>query len=600
MNQWKKVNELFKQFQNNLRVLKQGINTSGAARDTLDFFILHLGLEISSETRYAAYMRLSELKEDALIGYMETQNYTQNQKNILLEKAYNYIKIYYFDAYNEIITSIKKQNILSDFYLQILESHFEIGQAITDWNIAWKKHIIQDINVWLEKKFDNNAHKIIEFLEQNNLLEKTAAWEIADRSYSTLILEEDRYIKKSYAEVFVLEIARIVLALENTIKKLSKNPDEEYGKQKEFIAYFDALKNAFWETNCDQLIGAWQQVDIAWMHLETPLQIGHPLEFYEDIYRKCVAPEWDLRLQDDSILKSDIYQDVHSMYNKLYAQVDQNKYVSSYNYSLENMKRVQLYISQPLSVFGSGLSWMFSAQVVPNDDMVSAQYGKKIFAYPEFVLEWQKNAPQTLLNTQTFSPDFLEKYDVVLSDADLYYKIYDIETIGHEFGHTLWLDIGVESQMNGWWNFKNIEEFKATSGGLMAYFETWDTLYDEAIFVTHIFRCIRMLKYSEVIDVVPYYCECLIHLDILLSAGVISFLNTQVAFHHENIPAAKLLYKSTYQKLIQVYLDRQDANRFLYQYIDQKGKEFFAKNTTLDTFVQKYYSEYKRIGNKTL
>jgi hypothetical protein len=32
------------------------------------------------------------------------------------------------------------------------------------------------------------------------------------------------------------------------------------------------------------------------MKIKTPIQIGHPLEYYEDHFRKAVALEWDIRL----------------------------------------------------------------------------------------------------------------------------------------------------------------------------------------------------------------------------------------------------------------------------------------------------------------
>jgi hypothetical protein len=39
-----------------------------------------------------------------------------------------------------------------------------------------------------------------------------------------------------------------------------------------------------------------------------------------------------------------------------------------------------------------------------------------------------------------------------------------VSTTGHEFGHTLWLDSDTEMRMNGTGNFKNVEEWKATTG----------------------------------------------------------------------------------------------------------------------------------------
>ena len=51
------------------------------------------------------------------------------------------------------------------------------------------------------------------------------------------------------------------------------------------------------------------------------------------------------------------------------------------------MKQVQLYLGVPYLSYGSFLCGMYSAQVVPNDPEVSKKRGKKIFAFPQFVLE---------------------------------------------------------------------------------------------------------------------------------------------------------------------------------------------------------------------
>ena len=96
--------------------------------------------------------------------------------------------------------------------------------------------------------------------------------------------------------------------------------------------------------------------------------------------------------------------------------------------------------------------------------MVSQVHGKKIFAFPKFVLESKRAAPKMKLDSEIFSPEILEKYNTFLHGDDTnFYKIYDIETIGHEFGHTLWLTPGCEVKMDELGQFKNIEEFKATA-----------------------------------------------------------------------------------------------------------------------------------------
>lgn len=102
--------------------------------------------------------------------------------------------------------------------------------------------------------------------------------------------------------------------------------------------------------------------------------------------------------------------------------------------------------------------------MVPNDDEVSKIHGKKIFAFPKFVLESKRSSPKMQLDEEIFSTEILEKYHNFLHGDDTnFYKIYDIETIGHEFGHTLWLTPGCEVKMDELGQYKNIEEFKATA-----------------------------------------------------------------------------------------------------------------------------------------
>jgi hypothetical protein len=93
--------------------------------------------------------------------------------------------------------------------------------------------------------------------------------------------------------------------------------DDVYNAKFEYIAYLNAIKNAFLETNTDNLVEKWSLVDETWMGIKTPFQIGHPLEFYEDKYRKAVAPEWDLRIQNE-VLESDVESSILSMYETLY------------------------------------------------------------------------------------------------------------------------------------------------------------------------------------------------------------------------------------------------------------------------------------------
>jgi hypothetical protein len=50
------------------------------------------------------------------------------------------------------------------------------------------------------------------------------------------------------------------------------------------------------------------------MKIQTPFQIVHPLEYYEDRYRKAVAPEWEIRLQNVDLLQSKTKESIKPMF----------------------------------------------------------------------------------------------------------------------------------------------------------------------------------------------------------------------------------------------------------------------------------------------
>jgi len=53
------------------------------------------------------------------------------------------------------------------------------------------------------------------------------------------------------------------------------------------------------------------------------------------------------------------------------------------------------------------------------------------------------------ISSLTIDEEILKKYRNFLFGTDAAYnKVYDIETIGHEYGHTLWLTPESEVKMN--------------------------------------------------------------------------------------------------------------------------------------------------------
>ena len=600
----------YKAKQSQLNGLEDWIKNEWINRDILDSFLWFLEVPADEESRYAAYMRLAMLKEDSLKLVLEKQGLDEDQMAEVLYEAFIFVKNFHSDIFEEIIEFAQDEQLFPQFYIQILKWVQNVWEAFSDYFIAWHSHIINGVNKFLEDKFDNNSEEIFAYLQENNLGADKIDGVCVDRSYSALVQKDDESLEiATYAKAFPQEVDEIAFELDKFITKLSVLEDEVYNKKEAYISYLTAIKNAFLEENIDEVVGKWRIAEKLWMEIDTPFQIGHPMEFYEDNYRKAVAPEWDLRIVDTSLLESKVEADMRNMYEHFYDDIGRCKYEDSYKYSLDNMNRVQQYISAPVLYFGAEFTGLFSAQVVPNDEVVSQAHGKKIFAFPGFVLESQKSIPEMQLTKDIFPKEFLErKNEIVQNLPQRYFEIYDIETIGHEFGHTLWLDLDTESLMNSWGNFKNIEEFKATAGWLVAYFvkyfenrslEQTDELNNDML-IKHILRAVGLMKYRKIIDIVPYYCESLIHLEILFASKILSFDGEKLSydFNQENFETLAKNYISSYKDLIYTYLEKQDAETFLFQYTVKEGKYFLPKNEDVRKFVEYYYDRYEKIGNK--
>jgi len=598
----------------------------------LDNFLDELNMKCTPENRFIAYSRISELRVEPLELYLKNiwevidENNKQSRikipnklsdNRVILDKAYNYVKRIYEDLGEKYIyelenicrdVSLKHLNIINSFELEIFKWVLNVWKEFNSFMIVWENAIIKQ-NEILDKKFDSNSEKIMDFLREKSLLEVDENWNETDRAYSVL----KAWKVFSYYEAFPNEVWNIILALQEFISNLKNYKNKE---KKNYVNYLQAIKNSFEEKDCTKLLSKWQKVDEAWMEIKGPLQISHPLEFYEDKYRKAVAPEWDLRILDTGTLNSKVKENIENMYEKIYAGNSRDvwqkhlnlkeNFIESYNFSKDNFNRVQLYVSEPVMYFGSELNWMFSAQVVPNDEVVSEKFWKKIFAFPKMVLEWKKKAPLMKLTKEVLDENLLNDYLQILENDKLFFEIYDIETIGHEFGHTLWLTKDTEIVMNKkTWNFKNIEEFKATIGWLCSYFY-WKSLWEDFeknLIIMHLVRCIWLLKYREVKEVLPYYNESLIHLEIMFETWIFEIKNNKIIlnFSEINYEILKQNYINHYDKLIKNYLEKKDAWEFLFDYVEtDKNWNNLPKNKILKIFVEYYYDLYKKIGNEVV
>jgi hypothetical protein len=571
------------------------------ASKLVDDFLVYLDLKKDDETVMAALTRIINLREDALEQVLQREKLSEEERIDKKEQAYRFVSNMHLKRHETFISWVEEAQLLTPFYRAIISGVHTVGIAMSGWQSAWTSHIIHGVNRELLTLFNGDEEKIFEKLQNESLLDVNSRGEIGDRCYSVLHQDKNGQFKRvSYAEAFKDEVAHVKEALEIFIEVLATLEDEVFGQKEAWLNYLMAINNAFSHTNPDELIEYWANVDRAWMKVTTPLQIGHPLEYYEDHYRKAVALEWDLRivnpgLQENSRTRENI-QDFASKMAQEFGETAQR----TISKNLMQVRETQLYIGQPMFYYGAEFNGLFSAQVVPNDEEVSSELGKKIFAYADFVMESKRSKPIMKLNVEIMTESFVKKQRALIeNEPKLWHELYDISTIGHEFGHILWIDSDTEAKMNGTGQFKNIEEFKATTGGLMAFFYHEKESLKAHIIDDLVSRAVGLMAWREVGEALPYYCEGLIHLAILFESGVVTFDKT-IQIRYEYYETMKEAYILAYQKLAKHYLDKKDANIYLSEYAIKYGSIYLPSKENVRNFVEYYYKRYQEIGQQII
>ena len=571
------------------------------ADKNVSMFLFQLGLGRNDENTMAALTRIVNLREDALEQVLKKANFSEDEIILKKEQAYLFVSRFHLARHTSLLSWIEENDLLDEFYRTLIAGVDAIGQAMSGWQSAWTSHIIHGVNRDLYRIFNGDEEKIFEKLAREGLYDMDDSGCVGDRCYSVLHKDKDgNYHSVSYAEAFSEEIKEIIKSLNAFIAVLEMQEDIIFNQKEQWISYLLALKMAFGHTKPDELIRYWADVDRAWMAIKTPLQIGHPLEYYEDHYRKAVALEWDLRIINPKLQESsNTRTNIKKFASKLAEKMGKNAQIIVER-NLIQVEDTQLYIGQPVLFYGAEFNGLFSAQVVPNDESVSRELGKKIFAYADFVLSSKISKPTMRLSVEFMGEEFIKKQRrLAKSEPKLWHKIYDVSTIGHEFGHILWIDGDTESAMNATGQFKNIEEFKATTGGLMAFFEDEDPQLKKHIVDDLVSRAIGLMTWREVGEVLPYYCEGLIHLDILFKSGIVSY-SDRVYIDYDRYDMMKALYISTYRNLVSHYLRKEDAYTYLHRYTTKSDGVYLPKDDLVREFVTHYYDRYKEIGQESI
>ncbi|MDR2636185.1 MAG: invasion protein CiaB [Campylobacteraceae bacterium] len=553
-------------------------------------------LEPTKQNKIAILSRIINLREDMVITALEQSGKTKEDIEKALFALYDETAKFHIKCHKELLEQIEKEQLLNPFYRTLINGVHEIGIALTAWQPKWTKHIINTINPMLLNEFKDDKN-IVKFLEDNALFDVNSDGSLADRSYSVLIKDNEGYKSVSYAAAFWQDVEKTAKIITELTKQLQTQNDDIYDTKESYILYLLTLKNALLTKENAKLIAAWQDVDRAWMNIKTPIQIGHMFEYYEDHYKKAVALEWDIRLSNPENLSDDKTQSrILKMYDELFLKAGGKR--EFYEKSVKNINKSLLFISRPMLYYAAQFNGLFSAQVVPNDEFVSGECGKKIFAYPDNVLESIRAKPFMKISNEVFGAKFLRnERELIFKKPDIWHQIYKITTIGHEFGHILWMDEDTESMMNKSGVFKNIEEFKATSGGLRAFFGDLDDALLPYVVHDVIKRSIGLIACMKTAEIEPYYCEALIHLAALFESGVLSF-GEKLEICTDAKTYANLLewYDNTYFDLAKHYLAKKDAKEFLDRFAIKDENVYMPVDKSIKRFVTYYWELHQAIG----
>jgi len=291
----------------------------------IDDFAKALSLEISSDLRFALITRIVNLRDDSLVQVLKKLGKNEQEVIDLQEKAYLFVKEYWHKQHKSLIDFIVQNSLLNPFYREIFIGVYNVGLHMSSWQSSWTAHIINGINKELLAKFDANEAKVIKYLEDEKLFDLGHDKITANRCYSSLVKQKDKYVKKAYIQAFKQQTTQVVDALEEFANRLIELEDEIYNQKWDYILYIQTLIKAFSEDKTDELVLKWADVDRAWMKIKTPIQIGHPLEYYEDHFRKAVALEWDIRVTNPKFIQNN--HRVHKIkkaFKKIYDSFETN------------------------------------------------------------------------------------------------------------------------------------------------------------------------------------------------------------------------------------------------------------------------------------
>lgn len=591
MKNFKEINLISKNHKDELNLVYKNMYF-----ENLDDALKICELANTKSAKIAVIKRVVDLKEDGIETELKKIGKTADEIEILKSNMYDFVSDFHIKRHEKLID--KLSDFLDEFHLELIRGIHKIGIELTKMQKKWQKHIINEANKEFGAKF-KTLNEANEFISKNSLFQVNLDGSRCQRTYGAVVKEDGKYKFLPYALVFKDEIKNVSSAFDNTILKL-KNLCQTM-EQEDYLNYLKKLQIAFLESDNSKVVARWQDAERAWMEVKDPFQVGHPLEYYEDEYTHAVALEWDIRLKDDFSIDEKLFKEnIWDSFTQIYKQTSiKNEKMKNLVYS--NIEKTQLYICNPLIFYGAEFDGLFSAQVVPNDEIVSNECGKKIFAFVNFVYESAKSKPFMKLSSEIFSKEFLDfGREILFKKPDIWKKVYEISTIGHEFGHILFIDSDTENIMNKGGEFKFIEEYKATTGGLVNFFLHEDNNLKMAIFNELIKRSVGLIGWQNTLQTRAYYCEGLIHLSLLFSAKVLDFKEEKlyIDFTQSGYEKFKNIVLQNYILLAKFYCQKLEAGEFLNKFASFNGQTYLPKDKKCKEFVEYYYSKYEKIANE--
>ena len=558
----------------------------------------------TKSARMAVLKRIVDLKEEGIVNEMRTLNFKPKLQREIKAKMYDFVSEFYISEFKNILQRAKNLGLLRPFTYEVLRSAHKIGCELSKIQPKWQELVIDTNSKYFKKHFESMA-KAQEFISQNKLYQTNPDKSRADRVYGAVCLDGKKAHLKPYALCFKHEFKALNECFEECIERLRRHEQNE--SDRAYTKYFKALRDAFNERENKRVIHAWQEAERAWMECRGDVQIGHLLEYYEDAYTHAVALEWDVRLKDSDyqIDENAFKANIKDTFEQIYASVNAsgaNEYSEQMRSLVHsNIDKTQLYISNPLFYYAADFNGLFSAQVVPNDEIVSKQYGKKIFAFVDFIHKATKARPFSKLSAEIFDINFLDyEREILFKKPHIWKKVYEISTIGHEFGHILFIGSDTESAMNAGGEFKFIEEYKATTGGLVNFFLHEIDAFCLSVFGDAIRRAVSLIAWQKIDEVRAYYCEGLIHLSLLFACGALDFKDNKLSLnfdleHYEKFKQATL---QNYIDLCAHYNAKRDASEFLARFASFDGQVYLPNDKKVRAFVKYYYEMYEKLANE--